>query len=110
MTARGTPYHRHSLLQQAHSDGLIVYHEDDSTDDSYALTTVDHRHLSLSAQEVEPFCAGLLAGFRAAAEESELDLALMPGEDPPGGHCKYCGAPLSSVQAARCTVCGKSQR
>lgn len=109
MTTLGTPYHRHTLLRQAHVDGLLTYHDEDSTDDVYAVTTADSRSLTLSAAEVEPFCTGLLAGFRAAEEERELDLALVAAEDAASGQCKYCGAPLSSTEAARCNVCGRSQ-
>lgn len=109
MSTSGTPYDRHSLLRQAHVDGLLVYHEDDSTDDAYVVTTADDRPITLAASDVRPFCRGLLVGFRSAATERELDLALLLAATAAGGQCKYCGAPLSSSESARCNVCGKSQ-
>lgn len=106
-------YERHQLLRKAHEEGLITYDEDRSSDEVYVVATVDGRVLRVAAPQVVAFCDGLAAGFAAGRDAGELDrslrVALEGAASAFSAHCKYCGAPLTSWEAVRCTVCGRSQ-
>ncbi|KUP96309.1 hypothetical protein [Thermobifida cellulosilytica] len=102
---RGTHAYLSTLLRLAQQEGLLTFHEDRGRD-AYRITTRAGRPVTLSPDQVVPFCEGLCAAHTALADEPLDSLARAIDEGVGTVSCTACRAP-NPKHALRCRICGQ---
>ncbi|AAZ54719.1 hypothetical protein JCM3263A_03460 [Thermobifida fusca] len=102
---RGTHAYLSTLLRLAQQEGLLTFHEDQGRD-VYRITTRAGRTLTLTPDQVVPFCEGLCAAHAALADEPLGTVARAIDEGLGTVSCSACRAP-NPKHALRCRICGQ---
>jgi ribosomal protein L40E len=102
---RGTHAYLSTLLRLAQQEWLLTFHEDQGRD-VYRITTRAGRTLTLTPDQVVPFCEGLCAAHAALADEPLGTVARAIDEGLGTVSCSACRAP-NPKHALRCRICGQ---